>query len=179
VPTLNVVVGTFLFLAGGVGCGSSERDDEDGGDSRECNIIEVCNGVPAADVSSSCGVTVTSTSSTVTTSADPSRLPLVSTCSYAGMPLVQVEHRCYSSPSLASSTFANERRNVTSNDMQTDVSGIGDQAFRRENSAYMTTMLFVLQSNVVVVITGNALGGGGQVTDECLQTLARGAADIR
>jgi hypothetical protein len=176
---LRLLASGFLLLVGGASCGSSDRHDEGGGgeDTTECPVIEVCNTITVDDVNSACGVMATLFSSTITISADPSRLPIVATCSYDGTPGVQVEHACFSSASLASSSFAARKSNLTGNETQMDVTGIGEQAFVREHPGYMTSQLFVLQANVVVVATQSSVGGG-QATQQCLRTLAGEALTI-
>src|SRR6185436_1888109 len=99
-----------------------------------CGPIDVCGKIAFDHVNTLCNLTTTTAVPRDNPSPDPSQLPEVHGCDYNGGPGGQVEHECFTSGSLSSFYFSNEKKDPPANEVQTDVAGVGDQAFVREDS---------------------------------------------
>jgi hypothetical protein len=154
------------------GCGSEKAEPEGGEDANECDLLEVCGAIPLEHVNMLCGLSTTTFTSTSRLSADPEQLPTVNGCDYNGDPAGQVEHDCFESASLASFYFTNEKDNPPSSETQTDVTGVGDEAFLREDSLLSSSKLYALKANLLVVTTAGWSGGGQTTAADCVKTLA-------
>jgi hypothetical protein len=53
-----------------------------------------------------------------------------------------------------------------------DATGVGDEAFLREDSVLTTSRLYVRKANLLVVVTAGWAGGGQATAAQCSETLA-------
>lgn len=172
---LRIVVGAWPLLAM-ASCSSDSGGGGGGGGSgpvSACAAVDVCAKIALDHVNTLCGIAATGATPADNASPDPSQLPDVHGCDYAGPTPGQVERECFASSSLASFYFTNEKKNTpTGGETQTDVTGVGDQAFLRDDPVLTKSTLYVLKSNLLVVVTAGWSTGGQTTADQCTQTLA-------
>src|SRR5262245_7661526 len=122
------LVGALLSSACVVSCGSSDSHAVDKGGKKQCEAIEVCGAITLDHINTVCGLSLNDISS-ITVYPASSDMPMACTCNYAGSPFASIEHLCFSSASIASSYFTNEKDHPLGGEAQADITGIGDRAF--------------------------------------------------
>lgn len=159
-----------------LGCSSSPATGDGGADGggSACPAVDVCGKVTLAHVNMLCGISATQTTPTSMQSSDPG-LPSGDICGYKGTLGGQVVRDCFTTAAGASFFFGNEKKMMIAGVTQTDVTGVGDQAFLRVDMTAMQSKLYAVKANLLVVVTSDWGAGGQMMAQQCLSTLANEA----
>src|SRR6185503_12459684 len=109
------LLGALLPVVALAGCSSDSGSNgpANGGAASTCGSIDVCGKIAFDHVNTLCGLSTTSVVPQNNPSPDPSQLPDVHGCDYTGGPSGQIERECFTSGSLSSFYFNNEKKDVS------------------------------------------------------------------